>query len=815
MSGKLQGVDLVEEPGRWILRTKSTGDVIPGRFVVLLDETGDVTVEKLKVLEIRPGKAVVVEAPTDDDFDTSDAVKWAMVKDDVSPADIFRLDRGSSADRARIASYCIQDCDLTYELYKKLDVFNNAMAMANTCPVPVSYIFTRGQGIKAESLIYKECLASEQLIKVLPNPNRGSVEESYEGAIVLDPVPGFYFESPVGVADFASLYPSTIESENISHDSLVWTKDFDTSGNFVRYRFMSPGYTDVACKCRKDGTCGTMKDGQYVHHVNELNSDEREYIGKMESDAARLHEIAVEKLQSSYFPGKTHGFKAGAPLSAHKTVDYTDIEFDIWGPHPDDDAKKMPRKVIVGRRVCRYAQPAGNAKGTLPTIVQKLLAARKAKRKEAEKENDPFRKALLDAEQLAYKLTANSLYGQLGSSTFKIRLQDLAASVTAYGRKQILFARDVITEFYKNSEIVYGDTDSLFVNFNPRDEAGKRLEGLETLKRTIHLTAEAGKFVTKALKSPHDFEYDKVFYPFIIFSKKRYVGNKYEEDPEHFTQTSMGIVLKRRDNASVVKTIYGGAINILLNKRDIVDATHFVKEKTADLVDGRMSLNQLTISKSLRSEYKTPSPPAHKMLADRMKARDPGSAPASGDRIPYVYIAAEVGQEVSKLQGDRIEHPSYVKEKGLKLDAKYYIERQLMNPVSQLFSLCVTQMPGYVATNEDPERVAGRLLFDDALNSCDKASTRSFAGKFGMTVVASAAAKKTGGAKKVAAVLAVAPPPVPKKQAKIDMFMFDMAMIEANKKKKKADKDKADKEKKAEKKVAEGVAKPKKIDVNA
>jgi hypothetical protein len=57
--------------------------------------------------------------------------------------------------------------------------------------------------------------------------------ETYEGAIVLDPVPGFY-TAPVGVADFASLYPSTIISENISHDTLVWVKDYNEAGNLIR-----------------------------------------------------------------------------------------------------------------------------------------------------------------------------------------------------------------------------------------------------------------------------------------------------------------------------------------------------------------------------------------------------------------------------------------------------------------------------------------------------------------------------------------------------------------------------------------------------
>jgi DNA polymerase elongation subunit (family B) len=731
MSGALQGVDTGYAFDKWCLKTKSTSDVVPGRYVVLLDEIGDVLVDKLLVLEVKSKEAVIIQAPAGDEADdlaleALNAVKWAVVKDDVSPKEIFALHQGSSKDRARIASYCIQDCVLVYDLFKKLEVFNNAMAMANTCPVPISYIFTRGQGIKIESLIFKECAQNNQIIKVLPNPNRKpgeKADESYEGAIVLDPIPGFYFDSPIGVADFASLYPSTIESENISYDTLIWAKDYETSGNFIRYSF-----------------------------------------GNSESE--KVTELGLR---------------------------HTIIDFDIWGPHPEDDLKKHPRKVVIGKRKCCYAQPVTGEKGTLPTIVRKLLAARKSKRKEAEKEGDPFRKALLDAEQLAYKLTANSLYGQLGSPTFKIRLQHLAASVTAYGRKQIMTAKAIIERFYGptvnskefSAEITYGDTDSLFVNFNPRDPAtGNRLEGKEALIKSMHLTEEAGKLVTKFLKPPHDFEYDKVFFPFIIFSKKRYVGHKFEESPDSYVQNDMGIALKRRDNAPVVKLIYGGALRILLTEKDVVKATEFVKQKTMEMVHGKMSMSQLTISKSLRAEYK--SVPAHKMLADRMTARDAGNAPASGDRIPYVYICAKPGQnERDMLQGDRIEHPQYVKEKNLQLDSKYYIEHQLMNPLSQLFALCVERMPGFQKdsmkkdTEGQRESIAGDLLFHDALATCEKMAVNKAATKmFGCKVTVRAPIQNETPKPKNESVVVAA-----LKQGTLDRFMLDTAIIEACKKK--------------------------------
>ena len=258
---------------------------------------------------------------------------------------------------------------------------------------------------------------------------------------------------------------------------------------------------------------------------------------------------------------------------------------------------------------------------------------------------------------------------------------------------------------------------------------GKLLEGREAIVQTIKLTTEAGQLVSTCLKPPHDFEYDKVFSPFIIFSKKRYVGNKFEESPDEFYQNSMGIATKRRDYAGIVKVIYGGAIRILLSEKNPVAAATFVKEKLMDLVNGKVSTTQLTLTKSLRAEYKAATPPAHKMLADRIKARDPGNAPASGDRMSFLYILPPAAQKASNLQGDRIETPAWIKAKRLKIDYKYYMEHQLMNPLSQLFAHIIHEIPDCVppprrtwseATESERESAAIDYLFGDALNTCEK-----------------------------------------------------------------------------------------------
>jgi len=195
-------------------------------------------------------------------------------------------------------------------------------------------------------------------------------------------------------------------------------------------------------------------------------------------------------------------------------------------------------------------------------------------------------------------------------------------------------------------------------------------------------------------------------------------------------------VLKRRDNAPILKMIYGAAIQELLARQDVVAATRVVKEGVRSLVEGKIKLSLLTITKSLRSEYKC-TPPAHKILADRMAVRDPGNAPASGERVGYVYVKAPTGQRASDLQGDRVETPAFIRANGLQPDYEYYILHQLMNPLSQLFGIFVEQIPGYTppAKWDDPvaqrEKIAADLLFREGLSMCKDSAKKAFVNLLG------------------------------------------------------------------------------------
>lgn len=594
-----------------------------------------------------------------------------MNKHDVAPNDIFRLQKGNASDRKKIAEYCIQDCELCNRLIIKLEIIANNIGMSNVCSVPLSYIFMRGQGIKIFSLVAKQCREDKFLIPVVSQTmiqrekeeklkekkkkkNEEGEDESeadeeedddddgYEGAIVLPPKEGVYLEDPISVLDYASLYPSSMISENLSHDCIVLDEKYNN------------------------------------------------------------------------LPGK----------------DYLDIEFDIY--------KKIDGvKQKTGVKTCRFVQ---NEKGIIPRILMKLLMARKNTRKKIEYETvtsksgevfvglvshdnkiytiknikgevftvdennvenisptyDDFEKAVLDGLQLAYKITANSLYGQVGARTSPIYLKEIAACTTATGRKMIMLARDYILDNYTGSEIVYGDTDSIMVKFRCLDKEGNEVKRKDAIPISRELGIHASKSIKKLLKPPHDLEWEKLFWPFILFSKKRYCANKYEHDDNKYKMTSMGIALKRRDNAPIVKHVYGGIIDIILNKQDIVQSVKFLKESLENLVKGEYPMEDLIITKSLRADYKDPNRIAHKVLAERMGERDPGNKPQVNDRIPYVYVEVKNTNKRQKLlQGDMIEHPDYIRQNDLKPDYSFYITNQIMKPIVQLYALALDDLPDY------------------------------------------------------------------------------------------------------------------------
>jgi hypothetical protein len=253
--------------------------------------------------------------------------------------------------------------------------------------------------------------------------------------------------------------------------------------------------------------------------------------------------------------------------------------------------------------------------------------------------------------------------------------------------------------------MILKNTDSVFcdmgIKFLDNDNLVKDKEGLI---HGIRLGQLASIFIKKRLPFPHNLEYEKTFYPFCIMSKKRYVGNKYEDNPNKFKQSSMGIVLKRRDNANIVKKVIGGLVNIMMNDQPDKALT-YIKSSVENLLNGNYPITDFITTKTIRANYKgikltndskgkkgeegswhwtdVECSQSHVKLSQRMKDRDPGNAPSTNDRIPLVAIVVPKKKGQKLLQGDMVEHPDYIKEKKLKINYLFYLTNQIMNPAIQ------------------------------------------------------------------------------------------------------------------------------------
>lgn len=730
---KLDDVDYIEKkqnkikwfdepiPGTSVIETDSVLGPKVGNYLRFNDNKGNEYNhgQKFRILsvDITSKKFLVVGIPELEMKEKSYA--WGLAKDDLTPNQLFaEYKEGTTKGIKRIAVYCVQDCELCNKLMDKLKIVSSNVGMANVCSVPMSYLFTRGQGIKVYSLVAKYCRENGTLI---PDLDTLEKNESYEGAIVLPPDRGIHQE-PVTVLDYSSLYPSSMISENISHDTEVTDPTYDNL----------PDY------------------------------------------------------------------------------DYIDIKYDLFANDPNDK-RKHPEKIKVGTKTVRYAQAKNGEKGIVPKLLMRLLKARKTIKKkinfqdfylnepfmtdngkvfedkiqglwlkdedpEKEKERDfylifledwskikvpkkivdklmasynDFEKELLDGLQLAYKLTCNSVYGQVGASTSNICRKNLAASTTATGRNLILFARDFTLKHIPGTECTYGDTDSIMVkyplnydlkklkpkllkllekikgmkeyqdlfekykkeHFKDTDKKihnyfdllpdidledcklprGQKLQGHEMVEYAVTLGQLNEALIQPFLKPPHVLEYEKTFFPFILFGKKRYENYKYEFDPHKLKRNFMGTELKRRDNSDIVKDIYGGVVDRILDDGGKTkSAKIFFKNKVKKLLDGEVELKKLVLSKALKSEdrYANPDSQAHVVLARRMKERDPGSAPQANDRVPYIFIETEYQKGKKMNQGDRVEHPDFINSnKNIKPDYLHYLNDQVLRPVMRVFAL--------------------------------------------------------------------------------------------------------------------------------
>ena len=767
--------------------------------------------QKFKVLSIEYGVEVKEEYKGKDHINKynmitisglveteSKSIEWAMSKDDVTPQDIFRLSKGSDADKAIVAKYCIQDCNLVHHLMNKIDVITGYVEMSRICSVPISFLVFRGQGIKLTSYVAKKCREKDTL---MPDLDKSGSGDGYEGAIVLPPKCAMYIDNPVACVDYSSLYPSSMISQNYSHDSKVWSKEYDLQGKLIREtgekdRYGNfiydnlPGYeyiniefdtfkylrpigkpksreikTKVGKKICRWAQLPDYKKSIMPSILEELLDARANTRKKAKSESDPFMQNILDKRQLGYkvtanslygqCGARTSTFfeqdvAASTTATGRMMIIYAKrIIEEVYGDRVYETVAHGPVKCraeyVYGDSVA-YFEPITfkhmNSDGFICCVIGDLAERYGGNNwihcKEPGKQEKEFCELnnieiwtekgwtkiyrVIRHELASHKRMINihtkegsrivvtddhSLLTPegveispkdciIGTELLACKINEKPKSETISFMEQVTYngyVYDLTTENHHFAagigNLIVHNTDSVFFTFNLENpETGEKIRGKPALEMTIEIAQDAANLCTSYLKPPMGLAYEKTLMPFLLLSKKRYVGILYEEDPNKGKLKYMGLVLKRRDNCDLVKDVYGGVLDCLMNHTNIQPAIDFLNNSLNDLIKGNISMDKLAITKSLRSDYKNPKQIAHRVLADRIGQRDPGNKPKPGDRIKYLFVV----NKDAKLQGDKIETPEFIIENKLKIDYTHYITNQLMKPLQQLFGLAIEQI---------------------------------------------------------------------------------------------------------------------------
>lgn len=234
-------------------------------------------------------------------------------------------------------------------------------------------------------------------------------------------------------------------------------------------------------------------------------------------------------------------------------------------------------------------------RGLLPMILEELIAARKRARTELAATNDPVLKKVLDGRQLAIKIAANSVYGFTGAQVGQLPCIQISSSVTAFGRTMIEETKRAVEEHYNvangyaaDSVCIYGDTDSVMVKF-----------GVETVEEAMILGKEAADRITQQFIAPIKLEFEKVYYPYLLITKKRYAGLLWTKTEIHDKIDCKGIESVRRDNCALVRDAMNTSLHLLLVERNKDAAVNYIKDTVSKLLQNRIDLSQLVITKQI------------------------------------------------------------------------------------------------------------------------------------------------------------------------------------------------------------------------
>lgn len=440
--------------------------------------------------------------------------------------------------------YCVKDTELPIKLVEKLNLWISMEQMSNVTGVPMAYLHTRGQQIKVMSQLYKEA----QLEDIIISEQEEKEDENFQGAYVVTPKAGFH--DFVSTFDFGSLYPTVDICLNLCPTTILPPNVKPKEGEEHLYNkcawedHVKCEHDPLKRKPRKDKKDVICEAHEYYYKKTDYDDE-----GNI------LHQGLLPKMLKNLLQSRKQVKNQLKKAELKLKMQTGKIEIK--------DLEKIPEKDRI-------------KVGSLTPLEEKLLKVDIG---------------VLDAQQLALKVSANSGYGFFGAENGMAPHKPTASTITFYGRMFNEYSFTKITSTFPDTELVYGDTDSCMIKMKNRnfkecfklsdkipdivqnyvktkvmgidenysvkiDEKNVHIKDVK--KENCHLIKDLNerKNVFRYLDLNIVLEFEKLYGKYLLVSKKRYVGEIINEDGIIIKEEAKGVVLARRDNCSLLREIY-------------------------------------------------------------------------------------------------------------------------------------------------------------------------------------------------------------------------------------------------------------------
>ncbi len=560
--------------------------------------------------------------------------------------------------RWRCLSHHVLCNRLCLQMIEQLDFIGRTSELARTFGIDFFSVISRGSQYRVESMMLR-LAHSQNYIALSPNNEQVARQPAMEALpLVMEPESGMY-EDPVCVLDFQSLYPSMIIAYNLCFSTCIGR----------------PGH--LYCE-GSHGCNGADDPGQDVGPVPRSGTGDV----PPKADPGNCIDLEEPETTGRKVPGPRPELKPRRLGCRESFV--LDASLSASRIDPSN-----PADLIVTPNGIGFVPPAVR-RGVLPRLLHEILQTR-IMIKSAMRNAPANAKSLtrsLNAKQFALKLIANVTYGYTAAGfSGRMPMAELADAIVQSGRETL---EDTI-RFIQNhpdwgADVIYGDTDSVFVRLKGKSVAEAHRIGLEMAKA-----------VTARSPDPVLLKLEKVYRPCFLLSKKRYVGAMYESpDQTRFRFDAKGIETVRRDSCPAVSKIVEQALRILFTSADVSAVKTYVERQWKRIISGRVSIMDFIFAKEVRlgtyaaerapgGALASSSIPPAALVATKAMDRDPRAEPRYGERVSYVVVHGEPGARLI----DMVVEPETLVESGgtLRLHAVYYITKQIIPALERFMRL--------------------------------------------------------------------------------------------------------------------------------